>query len=83
MSWISTSNRFFGRRLHDPRRRQQKLNAATVAESSHWRPENGANQLQLRQHAEPFDEDAEIYQALVLGTRDYVQKNGFKKVVLG
>jgi NAD+ synthase (glutamine-hydrolysing) len=27
--------------------------------------------------------DAEIYQALVLGTRDYVQKNGFKKVVLG
>jgi NAD+ synthase (glutamine-hydrolysing) len=25
----------------------------------------------------------EIYQALVLGTRDYVQKNGFKKVVLG
>ncbi|MCM8813230.1 MAG: NAD+ synthase [Candidatus Omnitrophica bacterium] len=26
---------------------------------------------------------AEIYQALVLGTRDYVRKNGFKKVVLG
>ena len=26
---------------------------------------------------------SEIYQALVLGTRDYVQKNGFKKVVLG
>jgi len=25
----------------------------------------------------------EIYQALVLGTRDYVQKNGFKKVVIG
>lgn len=25
----------------------------------------------------------EIYSALVLGTRDYVQKNGFKKVVLG
>ena len=28
-------------------------------------------------------EDAEIYQALVLGTRDYVRKNGFRKVVLG
>ena len=26
---------------------------------------------------------AEIYQALVLGTRDYVQKNRFKKVLLG
>jgi NAD+ synthase (glutamine-hydrolysing) len=25
----------------------------------------------------------EVYQALVLGTRDYVQKNGFKKVLLG
>jgi NAD+ synthase (glutamine-hydrolysing) len=25
----------------------------------------------------------EVYQALVLGLRDYVQKNGFKKVVLG
>ena len=25
----------------------------------------------------------EIYQALVLGTRDYVQKNGFQKIVLG
>lgn len=27
--------------------------------------------------------DAEIYQALVLGTRDYVIKNGFEKVVIG
>jgi NAD+ synthase (glutamine-hydrolysing) len=26
---------------------------------------------------------AEIYQALVLGTRDYVRKNGFEKVVIG
>jgi NAD+ synthase (glutamine-hydrolysing) len=26
---------------------------------------------------------AEIYQALVLGTRDYVRKNGFQKVVIG
>src|SRR5207249_8617054 len=32
---------------------------------------------------ELLSEDAEIYQALVLGTRDYVVKNGFKKVVLG
>lgn len=26
---------------------------------------------------------AEVYQALVLGTRDYIRKNGFEKVVLG
>ena len=30
-----------------------------------------------------LDPISEIYQALVLGTRDYVRKNGFKKVVLG
>jgi len=33
-----------------------------------------------RQPSDPFDE---IYQALVLGTRDYACKNGFKKVLLG
>lgn len=31
----------------------------------------------------PVDAVEEIYQALVLGTRDYVRKNGFKKVVIG
>lgn len=30
-----------------------------------------------------MDETAEIYAALVLGTRDYVRKNGFHKVVIG
>jgi NAD+ synthase (glutamine-hydrolysing) len=33
--------------------------------------------------AELLDADAEIYAALVLGTRDYVTKNGFMHVVLG
>jgi NAD+ synthase (glutamine-hydrolysing) len=33
--------------------------------------------------AEPLDELAEVYGALVLGTRDYVTKNGFGHVVLG
>jgi NAD+ synthase (glutamine-hydrolysing) len=33
--------------------------------------------------AEPLDDDAEVYAALVLGTRDYVTKNGFGHVVLG
>jgi NAD+ synthase (glutamine-hydrolysing) len=31
----------------------------------------------------PLSAEAEVYQALVLGVRDYVQKNGFKGVVLG
>ena len=30
-----------------------------------------------------LDADAEVYGALVLGTRDYVRKNGFRHVVLG
>jgi NAD+ synthase (glutamine-hydrolysing) len=30
-----------------------------------------------------FDEEEEVFHALVLGTRDYVRKNGFKKVVIG
>ncbi|GGV04757.1 NAD+ synthase [Actinomadura cremea] len=33
--------------------------------------------------AEPLDDLAEIYAALVLGTGDYVRKNGFRSVVLG
>jgi NAD+ synthase (glutamine-hydrolysing) len=33
--------------------------------------------------AEPLDADAELYEALVLGTRDYCRKNGFRDVVVG
>ncbi len=32
---------------------------------------------------EQYDEAFEVYQALVLGTRDYVRKNGFSKVAIG
>jgi NAD+ synthase (glutamine-hydrolysing) len=34
-------------------------------------------------HPLPISEDAEIYQALVLGVRDYVRKCGFKQVIFG
>ncbi|MGK5550523.1 NAD+ synthase [Actinomadura kijaniata] len=33
--------------------------------------------------AEPLDGLAEVYGALVTGTRDYVRKNGFRSVILG
>jgi NAD+ synthase (glutamine-hydrolysing) len=33
--------------------------------------------------AEPLEPEEEIYRALVTGTRDYAEKNGFKHVVLG
>jgi len=47
--------------------------------------DDGAVQIKPRQLAAPQPADLvdEIYQALVLGTRDYACKNGFKKVLLG
>jgi NAD+ synthase (glutamine-hydrolysing) len=76
----------FRKRLHDPRRRQQKLSATDVPEIFELtarRRNAGPVGDRPGAHRAPLEEDAEIYQALVLGTRDYVVKNGFKKVVLG
>ncbi len=75
----------FRRRLHDPRRR--KAAAAPLTNVS--LPEIAPTPAQpdrptLTPHIiEPLPPLAEIYQALVLGTRDYVRKNGFAKVVIG
>ena len=78
----------FRSQLHDPRRRKEapwvkkELEHASKVEVSHERPTIAKPSLAPRQ-IEPLDKIAEIYQALVLGTRDYVHKNGFKKVVIG
>jgi NAD+ synthase (glutamine-hydrolysing) len=40
-------------------------------------------ELPARKKAERLETIAEIYQALLLGLHDYVQKNGFNKVVIG
>src|SRR5438552_9554651 len=73
----------FRQRLHDPRRRQQKSSAPASEifpiSSRTRKPKSLPTVIQ----PEPLQEDAEIYRALVVGTRDYVHKNGFKKVVLG
>src|SRR6185295_6876473 len=42
-----------------------------------------AGPLRVASPVEPLPTSAEIYGALVLGTRDYVRKNGFTDVVLG
>jgi NAD+ synthase (glutamine-hydrolysing) len=73
----------FRKRLHDPRRRQQKLttsSAEVFALSTGKRP---SGRTSTPAFPSPLSEDAEIYRALVVGTRDYVHKNGFKRVVLG
>jgi len=31
----------------------------------------------------PLEHESEVYRALVLGTRDYIRKNGFKKALIG
>jgi NAD+ synthase (glutamine-hydrolysing) len=78
----------FRSQLRDPRRRKEtpwvreKLEQATKIEVSREYPAIDRLPLPSRR-VERLDELAEIYQALVLGTRDYVRKNGFEKVVIG
>ena len=78
----------FRSHLHDPRRRKEaawlkeELQRATKIEVLDDYPTAAKPPLPPRQ-VERLDELAEIYQALVLGTRDYVHKNGFNKVVIG
>ncbi len=45
-----------------------------------WR---GSRRRQPRRLADRLPEAEEVYQALVLGTRDYVRKNGFQRVMIG
>ncbi|MEK6301783.1 MAG: NAD+ synthase [Acidobacteriota bacterium] len=80
--------RVFSERLHDPRRRQEKLrvsadNSLYVVEvGDAFRPPGERPPIAPRAD-ERLDETAETYLALVTGTRDYVRKNGFDKVYLG
>ena len=89
----------FRRRLKDPRRRKEKLvhqGDQLVSETRlevvrdkgvvNRDQENGSNPqspIPIPSLAEPLSEEAEVYAALVLGTRDYVRKNGFKRVYIG
>jgi NAD+ synthase (glutamine-hydrolysing) len=78
----------FRSQLRDPRRRKEtpwvkeKLQEATKIEVSRDYPAIDRPPLPSRR-VDRLDELAEIYQALVLGIRDYVHKNGFEKVVIG
>jgi NAD+ synthase (glutamine-hydrolysing) len=77
-------DRVFHTRLHDSRRRKEKLAlrgggpriALTPAAPSEL-------PLLTARSVAPPSRLEEVFRALVLGTRDYVQKNGFKRVVIG
>ncbi len=73
-------------RLVDPRRRKAKLATSNKAETPlvELRPIEKPKRVgKSSASAKPLGEVEEIYKALVLGTRDYVNKNSFKEVVLG
>jgi NAD+ synthase (glutamine-hydrolysing) len=74
----------FRARLHDSRRRKEKLQSDATARrislpglSHREKPKLAVHEVEV---LEPVEE---VYRALVLGTRDYVTKNGFKHVVIG
>ena len=75
----------FRARLHDSRRRKEKLRATGPA------PRIVLPALPAPEPAPtlappavvPLERVDEVYRALVLGTRDYVRKNGFTRVVIG
>jgi NAD+ synthase (glutamine-hydrolysing) len=78
----------FRSQLHDPRRRKEtpwvrkELERVVKFEVSDEGPVAAKPPLPARQ-VEKLSDVGEIYQALVLGIRDYVRKNGFEKVVIG
>ena len=72
----------FRTRLLDPRGRSS-VPPLPVVEVTSSGPELPRSEWRGAVIAEPLDEVAEVYEALVLGTRDYVTKNGFTDVVIG
>jgi NAD+ synthase (glutamine-hydrolysing) len=73
------------RRLHDPRHRkasrQQREACQEIPLPIHCEAERAS--ADLASVAPMLSGPAEVYEALVTGTRDYVQKNGFDQVVVG
>lgn len=72
------------RRLHDPRQRRDHLawprERIRIVELE--RPASPAKPPLPPCNVQPLAPVAEVYQALVLGTRDYIRKNGFRQVVI-
>ncbi|MGE0103945.1 MAG: NAD+ synthase [Blastocatellales bacterium] len=84
------AERVFKERLHDPRRRQERIEAyydLEECERINLRDERfDIRREPVGRHIEQppvTTGPEEVYQALVVGTRDYVHKNGFRSVVIG
>ncbi|OLB98428.1 MAG: NAD+ synthase [Candidatus Rokubacteria bacterium 13_1_40CM_68_15] len=76
----------FSARLRDSRRRKEKLGTGGAVRRvvlPALAPPPAAPPLEPRAVEPVLGHVAEVFEALVLGTRDYVTKNGFKHVVIG
>jgi NAD+ synthase (glutamine-hydrolysing) len=74
----------FRARLRDSRRRKEKSVAAEPVRRIVLPPLPPSERPPLPvPTVTVLDREAEVYAALVLGTRDYVGKNGFRRVVVG
>ena len=74
----------FRARLHDSRRRKEKLRSDPGVRRVSLPALTPREKPRLPVHeVEALDPIEEVYRALVLGTRDYVTKNGFTHVVIG
>jgi NAD+ synthase (glutamine-hydrolysing) len=72
----------YRKRLLDPRGRRYEPALPLVTVTAEPRQPSGAPRLPAPMAAR-LDAEEEVYRALVLGTRDYVTKNGFRDVVVG
>jgi NAD+ synthase (glutamine-hydrolysing) len=61
----------------------QASTAGVAIDTLYARKEAPAWPPHVNQIAEPLSEVEEIYEALVMGTRDYLRKNGFRSAILG
>lgn len=68
--------------LHDPRRRQGIFEKSSLEIIKMEKLPDKKEKLEGK-IAEDICREEEMLRALVLGTRDYIRKNGFKKVVIG
>jgi NAD+ synthase (glutamine-hydrolysing) len=77
----------FRMRLHDPRIRREKLaeeeKELMKINLPDQRPSVRKRPALPKRDPKPLDRLAEIYTALVLGTGDYIRKNGFQRVLIG
>jgi NAD+ synthase (glutamine-hydrolysing) len=61
----------------------RESSAGVALHVGYERDERAARAATLNHVAPVPDEIEEVYQALVMGTRDYLRKNGFRSVILG